>query len=153
MTEKILNNLPKKSLGVFTPTNINFETSLTSYVSHCIDESVMFRWSTDARRIVDRFPFTKTVFFDNIGYKFLYHNMTPSKFPKVNEIYLNSHPGESLVVHRFSQRPNLNLYITSEYYNRYFGKWWDKNNPYIKEISDTDYNDIVESYLLEKPKY
>lgn len=153
MTNKCLMLLPKKSLGIFTPVNMVFRTSLINHVPDCMNETVMFRWCKDGNSLVDKFPIAKTVFFNNIGYKFLYHNMIPSKFPEVKKIFIDSHPGDSYVVHRFSHKPDVTLYITSEYYNRYLGKWWNKNISYIKEISDIDYNEMISNYIFENPKY
>ena len=94
------------------------------------------------------FPNVDTLFLDKCNKHFVFYNLHQHIFPNLKILYINSHPGKFATVHRFAKEDEYIVYITPKLYHNFFGKWWDENFKYIREISDTDYANYLNN--LEK---
>lgn len=69
-----------------------------------------------------KFPAAKEVWLDHCDKNFVYYWLYPSNFPQVERIYLNSHPCEYRVMHRFSS--DVQIFLSS-HYSSYKTRWAD----------------------------
>ena len=92
------------------------------------------------------YPETKTIFANNCDKNFVYYWMYKSHiFPKVENLYLNSHPCESVMFSRWS---DINVYLI-EHYRYMFGFDWAKESSRIKIIKQKDYQALLASYEVD----
>ena len=74
----------------------------------------------------NKFSQTHTLFLNRCDKNFTFYHLCPSIFPNVRKIYLNSHPCEYSVVHRFPR--NIHFFMEEGYYQRYATRWEYKYN-------------------------
>lgn len=89
-----------------------------------------------------QFPRAETIFMRDCDKNFVYYWLEPYHFPKTTKIYLDSHPCEYNVAHRFGDKAML--YMRKEYYDHYYGRWWDKSVPYIRPITGCNLGKALE---------
>lgn len=66
-----------------------------------------------------RFPNATSVTMDRCDKNFVFYWLHEGVFPNINQIYLNSHPCEPQVLHRF---PHANFYL-SKSFGHYKTRW------------------------------
>ena len=91
-----------------------------------------------------RFPRAEVIFMRDCDKNFVYYWLGKSTFPNVRKIYLDSHPCQYEVAHRFGEK--VMLYMRKEYYNHYYGRWWDKSVPYIRPITGKNLMKALEGH-------
>lgn len=84
-----------------------------------------------------QFPSVEKLFVRDCDKNFVYYWLNKSHFPNVKTIYLDCHPCEYPVAHRFKDSAQL---FMDEFYYKYYGggRWWTKDNQYITPISTKD---------------
>lgn len=152
-----LNTNVKKPLGVFTISNMNrLETVQYSNNKQqsriCTDEAVIFKHGVDSH-IIDLFPYTKTLFFHNCEKNFVFYNLNSKKFPNLEKLYCLAHPCDFAVMHRFANKPEYTGYLTTPFYRRYLNRWWYPTTRHVKELTDENYKDILESFVEVNPSF
>jgi len=118
----------------------------------CLDDTVKIN---NAKHMFTNvfFPNVNTLFLDKCNKHFVFYNLHPHIFPNLKILYLNSHPCKFATVHRFAKDQEYMVYITPKYHHSNFGQWWDENFKYIKEISDTDYANYLNSLEKAQPMF
>ena len=146
----------RKPLGVFTLINMNrLETSkyIDKHQSRvCTNEAVIFKHGVDCH-ILDKFPYTKTLFFHNCEKNFVYYNLNTKKFPNLEKMYCLAQPSDFSVLHRFAAKPDYTGYLISPYYRQYLNKWWYPTTRHIKEITEENYINTLESFVEVNPSF
>lgn len=82
------------------------------------------------------FPDTKNVVFDRCDKNFVYYWLNKQTFPDLSYIFLNSHPCEPNVFHRFcSKHPDKRVPIfLGEQWRRYYERWGWFQSERIKNL-------------------
>jgi hypothetical protein len=99
------------------------------------------------------FPDAETLFMDDCNKEFVFYNFRKHIFPRIETLFINCNPGKFDTLHRFADKEEYNVFITSDLYKKFSGKWWDKNIDYIKEISHDNYSEVLNSFCEVEPTF
>jgi hypothetical protein len=148
---KSLPSSARQPIGTFTPENMNFShRKKNMYTRICTNKHVIFK-NGNADYLMDKFPYTTTVFFDNCHTNFISYNLYKYRFPKLKHFYCNSYISRYSAIHRFSKNSDYICYLTTPYYIDFI--WNDENIKFIKEISNTKYNLFLGTFNQVEPRF
>ena len=92
----------------------------------------------DIYPFVTVFPDAENVFIDSCNKNFVYYWADKSTFPNAKNLYLKSHPCESIVFRRKFESINVH-----EAYRRYVERWGGSN---AHVVSDEEYDKLINSF-------